>query len=810
MHHLMRYDIDITRLPYWAQRLFVPHNVTAGHITPATPLPWLLIAGILGTALLWFAFFYYRDGTRPTWWVKAPLTGTRVFALAVLLTILTQPTLRVQQTDSVRPSVAIVVDSSGSMAVPDPKLPSERATVEAQGGGVSTDHVRALTRLERAGALLNNAHALRELSKKYNVRVYTIDSVPRAVTLPTDAKKREAYSFAFAPDARTGDSTQLGAGMRRALDDMAGQPVAGLLLLSDGGSNLGEDPATVADAARQARVPISAIGLGDPTKTKDVALLSTLADDVVRVNNTVTVYAAVSHRGYKGKSLTVVLQRDGQEVQRQTVLLGADEQKQEARFTYTPDRAGRFYYTVVAASQPGEVTLANNKRAFVQTVIDKKLRVLYVEGDPRYEFRYLRNAILRDNSLDFACLLLSADESNEGTEGSIPIKAFPSDEKTLFDYDIIVLGDVPRAYFSQQQLEAMRRFVEDRGASMLVIAGEQHMPHEYAGTPLEAVLPAVINPSPDPILTDEEFKWQLTPEGKRSPITQIEDNAAENAHVWESMLPGMFWAAGVPRAKPGATVLAVHPTRRNADGPYPLVMTQPFGAGKCFLELVDSTWRWRWRVGDRYFYRYWGQVFRSLTPKELPGNSRFVQLNADRANYRLGEKVALNARLLDAYYHPVKVGSVTAFVTSEGNQQQKVILQATPGAPGLYTALFQPDRTGKYTASVTSPANAQAKAGAAFVVESLALEKQKPELDEAALRKIASAGGGKLYPANKLNDWIRSLPYYPLAIHSEQEYELWDARLGSGPVLRNIPVFLLLFLLPLSIEWLVRKRKGML
>ncbi len=807
---MMRYDIDIVRLPAWMLRLLGQQNITAGHITPATPLPWYLIAGVLLAALVWFTVFYYKDGTRPSWWVKGPLVGLRLFAVAVLLVVLTQPTTRLTKVDTVRPSVAIIVDNSASVAVPDPRLPASRAEVEANGAGVSPDRVRAMTRLERASAILNKSHALVELSKKYNVRTYTVDSVARQITLPADAKQRNSYQFALQPDPKTGNSTQLGVGLRRALDDMSGQPVAGMLLMSDGGNNLGEDPAAAADSARQSHVPVSALGIGDPTKTKDVSLLSVLADDVVRVNNTVTVYAAVSHRGYKGRSLPIILQRDGIEVQRQNLTLGADEQKQEVHFTYTPDHAGRFLYTVIATGQAGEVTLANNKRSFVQTVIDKKLKVLYVEGEPRYEFRYLRNAIMRDTSLDFACLLLSGSDVNEGGEGNIPVKGFPSDEKSLFEYDIIVLGDVPRSYFSQQQLEAIRRFVEDRGASLLVIAGEQHMPHEYAGTPLEAVLPAVISPTPDPVLTDDEFKWQLTPEGKRSPITQIEDDPTLNARVWDTMLPGMFWAAGVPRAKPGATVLATHPTRRNADGPYPLVLTQPFGAGKCFLELVDSTWRWRWRVGDRYFYRYWGQVFRSLTPKELPGNSRFVQLNADRSNYRLGERVALNARLLDAYYHPIKVNSVTATITTEGGQQQKVVLQATPGSPGLYTALYQPERVGKYAAGVISPVNPSAKASAAFVVECLALEKQKPELDEAMLRKIASSGGGKLYAPDKMADWIKSLPYHPLEVRSEQEYELWDKPLWNAPIVKYIPLFLALFLLPLSIEWFVRKRKGML
>jgi hypothetical protein len=786
----------------WLQRLLgIPPDaakkIERTHLAFATAWPLAALALLLLVAALWFGYHYWRDGSRPSWWVKGPLVALRLLAVSSLLVMLAQPTLRLRQVDTVRPAVVLLVDNSQSMARPDPKLPADRARKEAAGMGVSAASVPGMTRLARANEILNHAGLLAELSRRYNVRAYAFAEKPNPLPLPTEAAKRAAFRFAIAPDAQHGDSTQIGVALRRPMDDLTGQPVAGALIVSDGGNNLGEDPILVAEElARTAKIPVSTVGIGDPTKTKDVALLSVLADDVVRVNNTVTVYASLSQRGYAGKPIVVTLQRGNEIVGRETVRFHSDDEKQEVRFTYVPLQAGRFYYTVAAALQPDEVTPANNRRAFVQTVISKKLRVLYVEGEPRYEYRYLRNAILRDTSLEFACLLLSGD--NPDGEGSLPIKGFPATEKELFQYDIVILGDVPRSSFSDSQLQSLRRFVEDRGASLLVIAGEQHMPHEYAGTALEAVLPVVFTPSPNPVITDEPFQWQLTPEGKRSPILMLEDTSAENARVWAN-LPGAFWVAGVQRAKPGATVLAVHSTRRNADGPYPLAVVQPFGAGRSYIALTDSTWRWRWRVGDRYFYRYWGQVLRSLTPKELPGNSRFVQLNADRANYRLGERVILSARLLNEFYRPIKAESATATIRAESGQTQKVTLQATPGSPGLFTATFQPDRIGRYEAALVSPVNPQAKATAAFVVESLALERQKPELDEALLKRVASAGGGRYYPPDTLAQWVRSLPDNALTIRSEQEIELWDA-----------PLFLILFITPLALEWLVRKRRGLL
>ncbi len=773
-------------------------NIQQMHLSFAASWPLAAVVSLLVVAAAWFAFHYWRDGTRPTWWTKTPLVVLRMVALCALLVMLAQPVLRLNHADRVRPNAIILVDNSDSMARPDLRMPQRRTQIEAAAAGVDPSTLTRLTRLQRADALLNHARALAELSKRYNVRLYAFAAKPRSVALPADSVKQKSYQFALLPDALTGDSTQMGSALRLPIDDLAGQPIAGAIVISDGGSNLGEDPIAAAEAAKQAGVRVSTLGLGDPTKTKDIAIVSVLADDVVRVNNTVSVYAAVTQRGYAGRVITITLKRDGVPIGAQALKLGPDDQKQEARFSYVPTQGGRFFYTVDTAIQPGEIAADNNRRSFPQTVISKKLKILYVEDEPRYEYRYLRNAILRDTTLDFACLLLSGDNVDGGGEGNFAIKAFPSTEKELFDYDIIVLGDVPRSYFSESQLQSLRRFVEDRGASMLVIAGEQHMPHEYAGTPLEAVLPAVITASPMPVVTDEPFQWQLTPEGRRSPIMQLDENETENSRIWAT-LPGMFWAAGVPRVKPGATVLASHSSRRNTDGPYPIAIYQPFGAGKCYLELVDSTWRWRWRVGDRFFYRYWGQVFRTLTPKELPGNSRFVQLNADRNSYRLGQKVLLNARLLDAYYHPIKATSATAIVKTSSGQEQRVPLQPTAGSPGLFTAQIQPDRVGHYDITLNSPVTPGARASTGFVVETEALEKQRPELDETLLRKVASAGGGRYYGADQLSDWIRSLPDNGLTVRTEQELELWDA-----------PLLLVIFITCLSVEWLIRKRTGLL
>jgi hypothetical protein len=276
------------------------------------------------------------------------------------------------------------------------------------------------------------------------------------------------------------------------------------------------------------------------------------------------------------------------------------------------------------------------------------------------------------------------------------------------------------------------------------------------------------------------------------------ESTADNARIWRE-LPGMNWHAGVERAKPGATVLAVNPQISNANGKRIVVAIQTFGAGRCLFSTVDSTWRWRWRVGDRYFYRYWGHIVRTLTPQETPGGNRFAQINSDRGEYQLGERISFHARLLDAFYHPVKAKQVTASMHGETGAPTSVTLTAIPGTPGLYAGEQLAERLGKFEVSVESPAGPGAKATASLLVQTTDLEKQQPELNEPLLKKIAATTGGAYYHPEEIRRWLDSLKANDLTVRSETEIELWDA-----------PIFLLAFIVPLCLEWLIRKRTGLL
>jgi len=766
--------------------------------------PWPVAAGVVvGLGLLgWVIWFYLRDGSRPRLPWKALMMGLRLAAMAILALLIAQPMLRSQRTETTRSVVAVLLDESESMAIRDRWQNTQRRT----------DLVRALgdpqaataTRAEALVRLVNreDGAVLRKLLEKHDLRVYRFGGEARGAEVKAKAQEpREGdpptETIPLAAVQPKAEQTRLGSAIDYVLQDTAGQPVAGLVLLSDGGHNMGEDPALAARRAGESGAPVFAVGFGDPTPPQDLAIASLLADEVVRKGDEVVVSVSVRQRGFGGRSVPLTLSLGGRTLHRVDVPLAGEGQKQEVNLTFVPEQAGPQTLTVSVPGLPGELSLSNNRKSWPIRVIDKKLKILYVEGQPRWEFRYLKNAILRDRTTLFSCILMDADPSLGG-EGNVPIYGFPRDKKVLFGYDILILGDVPRDFFTTQDLKHIRGFVEERGGSLVTMAGELFMPWQYRATDLEAVLPIVVPPTPREIVFQEPFQLELTEAGARNPMMFLIPDVQRNRNLWHA-LPGMYWCGVADRAKPGATVLAQHPKQTGSDGKIPLLAVQQMGEGTSFMTMVDSTWQWRFRVGDKYFYRFWGQIIRSLTPHELPGANRFVRLTTDRTTYALGEKVVLRARLLTEHFQPVRLKDVTAEMVRTDGQRFPVRLEPVPGAAGVYSAEWLPGSAGAYRALLLGPDGRKAESTTNVVIEAASLEMDEPQQHEALLRRIAALSNGRYLLPGEFAGLPGLIPDRSREVHSQVEHALWNAPLG-----------LLLFTLLLVGEWILRKRKGLL
>lgn len=758
----------------------------------ARPWPFWLALLLGAGALAWVIFFYRRDGTRAAAARYLPAT-CRIAALVLVALLLWQPALWARRRDVTRSVAAILVDRSASMALRDQwKNAASRKSMEAALGPAG---LRA-TRAENAAALLNrqDGRLLADLERSHELRLYQFGE-GAAPAPPVRSSTRRGEKISVLLPAAADPESRLGAAIQTALDDTAGQPLAAVVLLSDGGQNAGEDPLGAAGRARERGAPVYTVPLGDPTPPRDLSIATLLVDEVLRRGDQAVVSATLHSRGYGGRRVPVVLSLAGREVARKMVTLPAGDAPAEVTLLFHPQAAGAHTLTLSTPVLSGETSPSNNRRAAPVRVVDHRLRILYLEGQPRWEYRYLKNAILRDQRILFSCLL--ADGEASGGEGNVPIAGFPSSREALFEFDIIILGDVPRVFFSGADLQNLRAFVEERGGSLVVIAGENSMPWEYRGSPLEQVLPVKIPAVRRELLFEEPFQLELTPEGARHPMLLLGDGFAQNRDLWHS-LPGMYWCGVADGIKPGATLLAQHPDRRSAEGRLPLMVIQQAGEGECFMTMVDSTWQWRYRVGDRYFYRFWGQVVRSMTPHELPGANRFVRLAADRPRYRPGETVTLRARLLTPAYRPVRAPVVEAEVVGEDGQRYAVRMSPA-GAAGVYTAAWIPQKPGRFRAVVKTPGGGRAESLTGFLVEEQNLELENPAQNQALLRRIARDSGGEYIPPDRLQELPARLPNRNRETVSRVEYPLWHA-----------PLALLLLGLLLTGEWVLRKRAGLL
>jgi len=771
------------------------------------PTPLAITIGIGVALLVWVFFFYARDGSRPSWVWKGLMVTLRLAAIALLAVLIWQPMLRSQRVERTSSIVALLVDESRSMSLTDRWQDTKRKAdlVKALGDPNATK----ATRMEALQRLVNKSDAeiLRRLLETHVVRVYRFgaETAGRDVVRPktTGEKAPETQPGAgfeklpLTVVKPTDEQTRIGSAIDHVLQDTAGQPLAAMVLLSDGGHNMGEDPALSARRAAEIQAPIFTVGFGDPTPPRDLAITSLLADEVVRKGDEVVVSVSVRNRGYGATTVPVTLRMDNRVLARENLALGKDGQKQEINLSFTPDTAGARTLVVSIPGQAAEITLSNNQKSWPIRIVDKKLKILYVEGYPRWEYRYLKNAILRDKTTLFSCILVEADPSLGG-EGNQPIYSFPRDKKALFGYDIVILGDVPRDFFSASDMKNLREFVEERGGSLITMAGELFLPWQYRNTELENVWPIAVPPTRREILFRDPFQLELTEAGARNPMMFLVPDIERNRNLWHS-LPGMYWCGVADRAKPGATVLAQHPTQSGPDGKIPLVAVQQAGEGTSFMTMVDSTWQWRYRVGDKYFYRFWGQVVRSLTPHELPGANRFVRLTADRSTYSLGEKVILRARLLTPNYLPVRVKDVTAEMQRTDGQRFPVKLDPVPGAAGVYSGEWLPPRSGAYKALLLGPGGQRAESTTNVVVETSSLELDEPQQNEALLKRVAALSGGKYLLWSQAAGLPELIPDRHQEVATRIEHELWDA-----------PLPLILFILLLVGEWTLRKRKGLL
>ncbi len=790
-------------LPHWLERWLGVEAAVSGEGTLWSLdntwgwAPWVTLLFAIFAAL-WVGLIYARENPAAARLYRAFLATLRLAVIALLGVMIAEFMLSLKRTGL--PTVVVVVDDSASMGISDRY---EGKTLDKINERLKQASLQDPTRLNLAkGILLGNPRdLLSTIQSNYKLKVYFVSSAARAQSGSLDELRTAIRGL-----EPTGETSRLGAGLRRVLGDLRGTPPAAIVLLSDGINTDGE---TLADAARYARrkgVPLFTVGIGSEQPVRDLELADLLVDEVVFVDDIVNFECKLNATGLAGRSVEVTLREQGKPevLARTKVTIGPDGAPQRIRLPYRPTQVGEFEYVVEVEHLADESRADNNRGQRLVSVRKEQIRVLLVQAYPNYEFRYLKNMLDRDNTIELKTVLQDADLEYAELDPTA-LRVFPVRREELFEYDVLIFGDVNPAFLSVSVMQNVNDFVEQKGGGVAFVAGPLYTPMAYRHTPLAPLFPVdletIVSPraATEKVIT-EGFHVVPTELGLASPQMQLGDTAAETLRIWQH-LPELYWLLETPVLKPAARVLAEHPKRLAADGrKLPVFSLQYVGAGKVLFHATDDTWRWRYRVGDVFFSRYWVQTIRYLSRSKLLGKDRSAELSTDRRQYRRGEGVRIRARFTDERLAPAEDDGVTVVVEREGHKNERVKLGRDATSRGVFEGVLPNAAEGNYHLWIATPTLEGKAPSADFLVVPPPGEFERVQMDAAELARAAEETRGRFYRATEAGRIAADLPPgRQVPIESLPPKVLW-----------NQWWLLSAFLGLLVTEWVLRKRKGML
>ncbi len=776
------------------------------HIRAEQPLsqgPTLLILVGSLALILWV---YRREGSaRPA--TKLFLAGLRFSLVCLTLFMLSEAVLSIDRTGL--PYFVVMVDDSASQGVVD-QYADSKAKLEAEALAKVSGRPK-VDRLALAQGFLarDDGKFLRELQKKHRVRLSLVSNSTRTLA---DIDKPEQIAAAIDKLKKvepTGEQSRLGSGIRQVLTELRGVAPTAIVLLSDGQTTEGETVAKAAEFAARKGVPLFPIGLGDPDAPRDIELSELLVDDVVFVDDLVRFEPKLTAKGFADQELTVRLKRRktsntqteaAEELAVIKVKAPPDGVATRLELQHRPKETGVVTYIVEVDPRPRELQDGNNRVEKTINVREEKLKVLYVDSEPRYEFRYLKTFLDREKTIELSVVLQSSDpQYNNQDKAALP--TFPSSKEELFDFDAVIMGDVDPGFLSGSQMSHLAEFVTDKGGGILFVAGENYDPLSYRGTPLEALLPVDLNGARNPTAvaggTTTSFRPSLTVEGRSNPIFRFADDDAASAKIWAG-LPELLWYFEAPKKKPAAVILAEHPTQNGSDGPLPIMAYQIAGSGKAMFHAVDDTWRWRFRAGDRYFGRFWTQTIRFLARSKLLGQKK-AELRTERRRYLRNQPVEVKVRFPNPGDAPGG-GEVAVEVEHQGHGSRRLVLRAATGSKNLFEGVIPQVVEGEYEVRLLPPPVLEGGLPTTrFSVDPPAGERERTEMNQPELIRAASLSGGKFYVPTAAGGLLGDLPTpQQVPLDTDPPIALWN----TWPVLA-------LFLTLLVAEWVLRKRAKM-
>ncbi|NBX36359.1 MAG: VWA domain-containing protein [Planctomycetes bacterium] len=691
---------------------------------PLEPWIWLLVVTV-GLSVAVFSYQGLAGSKRLRVWLGA----LRALTIVFLVALLAGPLLRLPILESKPDWVAVLVDRSRSLSIEDaPSAVGTRQSRESQALEILADQTWD------------------EVSDGRVVVWIGFDGTTREV------ERRE-------PGPADGWDTDLNLPIEAALSRLAGRPASGIVLISDGRATRPLDQSVFRQLQARA-IPLFPIPLGASEPVVDLAVAEAAAPASAFVRDQLPFTAVIRSTGgsVRGPVRVELLNETTGKVVDQVELTEADfrEGRCETVLTAAGERAGPNTWRIRVTGTGSDLVAMNNEATVTVDFVDRPLRALYIEGYPRWEYRYLKNLLVREELLESSVMLLSADR-DFAQEGNAPLERLPRTREEFADFDLFVIGDVPSGSISDLQAEEIRYAVGDHGAGLLWIAGERSTPMSWRATPLDDLLPMRSNPERH----DERVHMQPTPAASRAGVLRLGEEARS---PWPAALSPdgtrghLEWAQRIDMStlKPSAEVLGL---ARGASGAtWPLVISMRYGAGQVVYVGTDETWRWRHGVGESFQERFWIQLIRMLSRGSAPESGDAFRLSVEprRPETGLSAIVRLDAReAVEA--ETVGDGPLEAQIEEmegprRGSRAVIPLIREGNGWIGNWT----PSAAGRCRVRVDS-----ARIGSRELIVDVTrrdMELGQPQADHTLLSDLAARTGGVMIQPNDLAKLKRVLP----------------------------------------------------
>ena len=742
-----------------------------GHFVLLTPWPlWLLAVGILTAAGL--LFWHVRrnhgmlSGARPIaiWLLETAL-------IALLLFLLWHPALSVATLRPQQNVVAVLVDDSRSMSIAD----------------------ESGTRLARAQSLLNGG-LLKSLGDRFQVRLYKFG---------TDAQRIQK-SLEI---AGTAPATRIGNTLDRVMAESSSLPLGAIVLLTDGADNAGGIDLDTVAAIRRQRIPIHTVGLGREHPERDVEVVDALLAARALPQSRLTATVTLQSYGLSGNKARLSVRDAGKVLASQDVALKGDGALQTEAITFNVGQAGPKTLEIGVDPVSGEENTLNNKISRVVNVQARKPRILYFDGEPQWEYKFVRRAM--DDNPEIVVFSMERTTQNKIYRQPCPAggcpdgfkhdekeleDGFPSKAEDLFAFQGLMLADVEAGYFTPAQQQLIHDFVDRRGGGLLFLGGRASLSDGgYANSSLADLVPTKL-PANKGTFHRDFSKVELAAAGRENILTRLDDNPERNVQRWKE-IPMVADYQEVGEPKPGATtLLSVTPQSRSA---MPLLVTEPYGRGRTAVFATSGSWRWKMWLAheDKTHATFWQQMFRYLVtdaPSQVIATTPKTVLADDT-------RVPIRVEVRDKEYKPLSTARVQARFLAPDGSSATLELSPRPLEEGVYTGEWTAEKPGSYVVEMLAGEEQQevGRDVLAFRREDGVAENFHTGQNRELLQKLSDQTGGKYYTSADASKLPNEISYSEAGITSRETRDLWD-----------MPVIFLLALGIRASEWTLRRKWG--